>query len=264
MNSFEPTPEFGIETVSRNYKMPSMHYHSAYELYYLEAGCRDYFVGDKLFSVSAGDFVLIKPGVLHRTGGAYCVRTLVHFTDAFLQSIFRTDAAVRLVRCFDSIKIVPSTEQHNHLVNLLKRLAKIDDRTEFVLVLAQLLLELEQCIKEEISQDQVGSIVAYINRNYADIKTLDQIASYFFISKYHLCRIFKSAMQMTIVDYLNQIRIKNARQLLELSDQDMGNIAELCGFSSISYFSAVFKKSIGISPTRYRKEHKRNESVCSK
>ena len=65
MNSYCTTAQYSIETVSRNFKMPSMHYHDAYELYYLEAGSRDYFVEDKLFSVSAGEFVLIPPGKMH-------------------------------------------------------------------------------------------------------------------------------------------------------------------------------------------------------
>ena len=61
MDGFCVTPEYGIETISRNFKMQSMHYHDSYEIYFLEAGIRTYFVEDKFFSVSAGEVVLIPP-----------------------------------------------------------------------------------------------------------------------------------------------------------------------------------------------------------
>ena len=67
MQSFMATADHIIETTSGNHKMPSMHYHASYELYYLEMGSREYFVEDKLFSVAAGNFVLIAQGKLHRT-----------------------------------------------------------------------------------------------------------------------------------------------------------------------------------------------------
>ena len=49
------------------------------------------------------------------------------------------------------------------------------------------------------------------------------------------------------------MKIKNARQLLEFSDREVGDIAEACGFNSVAYFSNVFKKITGISPSEYRK-----------
>ena len=67
MGNFSTTPDYMLNCDSGSIKMPSMHYHASYELYYLQTGNRDYFIEDKLFPVSAGDFVLIPPGKLHRT-----------------------------------------------------------------------------------------------------------------------------------------------------------------------------------------------------
>lgn len=254
MNSFCTTAEYSVETVSRNFKMPSMHYHNAYELYYLEAGSRDYFVEDKLFSVSAGEFVLIPPGKLHRTGGAYCVRTLVHFTMDFLEKTFTTGVAEQLTGCFSQVKIRPGQKQQCQ--DLLKMLNDSTDETEFALLLGQLLQMLAKCGNQEIQYDQVGRIVAYINQNYASIHNIDQIAEVFYVSKYHLCRVFKKAMQVTIIDYLNEVKLKNARYLLERTDRDVGEIAILCGFHSVAYFSNIFKRSTGLAPSLFRKQRK--------
>ena len=252
MNSYCTTAEYSIVTVSRNFKMPSMHYHDAYELYYLEAGSRDYFVEDKLFSVSAGEFVLIPPGKLHRTGGAHCVRTLVQFTPEFLERIFTAQTAQRLTACFCHVKIQPGTHQQRCQA-LLKQLEESVGEMDFALTLGCLLQTLDKCGDPEIQYDQTGAIVTYINKNYPSIENIDQIAAEFYISKYHLCRVFKRAMGLTVIAYLNQVRLKNAAQLLTDSCKDIAEIAELCGYHSVAYFSNLFKKSMGFAPTEYRK-----------
>ena len=61
-------------------------------------------------------------------------------------------------------------------------------------------------------------------------------------------------MKVTVIEYLNQIRIKNARQLLEFSDKDIGQVAQLCGFRSTAYFCNLFRKLTGTSPTEFRRE----------
>lgn len=254
MDSFCPTPEYGIETVSRNFRMPSMHYHDAFELYYLEAGTRNYFVEDKLFSVSAGEFVLIPPGKLHRTGGEYCVRTLVHFTVEYLETVYRSQVIPGLLDCFAHVKIHPSPEQLSVCTLLLRQLAEAPGKSEFAIILGLLLKTLSRCADVEICHGFVGNVVAYINDNYAAIDGISQIAEHFFVSKYHLCRVFKNAMHVTIIEYLNQVKLKNARQLLELSDRDVGEIAQLCGYHSVAYFSNIFKRTTGESPSSYRRK----------
>ena len=55
MRGYAKTPDHMIHICSSSGKMPSMHYHDSYELYYLAMGSREYFIEDKLFSVAAGD-----------------------------------------------------------------------------------------------------------------------------------------------------------------------------------------------------------------
>ena len=253
MQSFLATADHIIETTTITKKMPSMHYHTSYELYYLEMGSREYFVEDKLFSVAAGEFVLIAPGKLHRTGGEQCVRTLINFTKEFLCRYLAPDAVEQMLVCFENPKIVPTERQQGGCKQLLRRLAASADETEFALTLGLLLLTLGRCGSEEIENDYVSTVVEYINGHFAQITSIGQIAEAFFVSKYHLCRVFKNAMKLTIIEYLNQVKIKNARQMLEFSDREVGDIAELCGFNSVAYFSNVFKKITGMAPSEYRK-----------
>ena len=253
MQSFLATADHIIETTAITKKMPSMHYHSSYELYYLEMGSREYFVEDKLFSVATGEFVLIAPGKLHRTGGEQCVRTLINFTKEFLCRYLNPDTVEQMLGCFEYPKLVPTERQQGNCKQLLRRIASSVDEEEFALNLGLLLLALGRCGGQEIENDYVSTVVEYINRNFAEITSIGQIAEAFFVSKYHLCRVFKNAMKVTLIEYLNQVKIKNARQLLEFSERDVGDIAESCGFNSVAYFSNVFKKITGMAPSEYRK-----------
>lgn len=246
--------DFIIDTASGNTKMPSMHFHASYELYYLEMGSREYFIEDKMFSVSAGDFVLIPPGMLHRTGGEYGVRILVGFKQRFLSRVYTPEVVEGLLKSFEHLKVTPSQTQQPVCKGYLKRMALTTDETEQALLLGLLLSELSKCKNQEIRDGYISTIVAYINQNYATINNIGQIADHFFVSKYHLCRIFKNTMQVTIIEYLNQIRIKNACQMLDFSSRDIGEISELCGYNSVAYFSNVFKKITGVAPSEYRKE----------
>ena len=69
------------------------------------------------------------------------------------------------------------------------------------------------------------------------------------LSKYHLTRKFKTATGITPVEYLTIIRCQNAQRLLMKNIYTVSEVAELCGFESPSYFSKIFKKTIGLCPS---------------
>lgn len=256
MPTFAKTGEYFIETRESGGAMSYMHYHDTYELYYLDIGTRNYFIEDKIFSVSAGDFVLIPPSKLHRTGGSYGLRTLIGFDYAFLAKTYRGEALEQLLSGFNHLHISPPKELHSELRSILKELKSCEGETTFALYLGVLLEKLSRCTPDTNYDEQMGRILKYINTNFADINNIEQIAEQFYISKYHLCRIFKESMKMTVIDYLNIIKVKSACSLLESSDKSVLEISQLCGFNSTAYFSNVFKKIMKTSPSRYKKEKK--------
>ena len=250
----DPNSQYEITRSEGCYPMPEMHVHPYYELYYLEAGSREYFVEDAIFPVQAGEFVPVAPGKLHRTGGEYGMRTLVCFREEFLLQIFSRSTVARLTACFENRKLVPTEEQRVRLVALLRRMEEVNDEVAFALALGQLLQELGSCAQRSVGGDPVSAMVAYINANFASIRNISQIAERFYISKFHLCRVFKEAMKMTVVEYLNRVRVQNACRYLRSSDKDVAEVALLCGFHDAAYFSNVFKRVMGVTPSVYRRE----------
>ncbi len=253
MAIYSTTEEYFISTSSSSAVMPSMHYHDSYEIYYLEAGNREYFVEDKYFSVAAGSFVLIPKMKFHRTGGTYGLRTLVGFTDEFLKKTYSDKAITEMLKCFNNTLVIPDESKHKRFSSLLKHLATAQSETEFALYLGVLLSELSLCKPETNYDEQISRIISYINANFSEIHSIEQIADFLYISKFHLCHTFKKAMGITVIDYLNSIKIKNACNLITSTDKGFLEISQLCGFNSSAYFSKVFKDITGVSPSAYKK-----------
>ena len=76
------------------------------------------------------------------------------------------------------------------------------------------------------------------------------------MSKYHLCRRFKNITGFTIMEYILKTRLAAAKNMLKTESISITEISEKCGFSSVSYFSRVFKEHTGITAIAYRKEYR--------
>ena len=83
--------------------------------------------------------------------------------------------------------------------------------------------------------------------------TLNDICSHFMIGKSHLSFIFKNNMGSSVMQYYNTLKIDEAKKLLRDNLHSISQISEMLGFSCIHSFSRAFKKSVGASPTEYKK-----------
>lgn len=101
---------------------------------------------------------------------------------------------------------------------------------------------------------ECSQIKRYLDSNFADSITLDQLASLAHMSKYYLVHAFTRYTGMSPITYLNGRRIEISRELLSTTDHSIAQIASLTGFSSQSYFAQVFKREVGKTPAQYRKE----------
>ena len=94
--------------------------------------------------------------------------------------------------------------------------------------------------------------VDYISKNYAADIDLEMTADYVNKSKNYFSYLFKKEMGVSFVEYLNQVRIEEAKKLLETTDEKSYEISKRVGYSDNKYFSIVFKKYTGMSPAQYR------------
>lgn len=104
------------------------------------------------------------------------------------------------------------------------------------------------------SADDVREVVKYIEKNYFNPITVDDMIENIHVSKYHFIRRFRRAMGVTPYSYLTNYRINKSKTLLRTTSKSVSEIAEICGFMDTSNFISHFKKHTGQKPLGYRKD----------
>lgn len=94
----------------------------------------------------------------------------------------------------------------------------------------------------------------YIDNHFKEDLTLDHLAKLAHLNKYYLSHSFRREFGTSPINYLISRRVDESRFLLRKTDHSLSLIAEILGFSSLSYFSQCFRRVEGISPTEYRKQ----------
>lgn len=99
----------------------------------------------------------------------------------------------------------------------------------------------------------LAPVKEYLEEHFREKITLDQLAAKFYMNKYYLAHMFKQQYGVPVNQYLQQIKITQAKQLLRFSDFSMEKIAAESGLGDANYFSRVFKKVEGVTPGEYRR-----------
>lgn len=150
--------------------------------------------------------------------------------------------------------VFPMDEKLIFLANSLKKELMQQEPNDHVvsMLITEILCSLS--IKRESEQSEpVKRAKTYINTHYSEPISLQDIAQHASLSKYYFSRQFQSEVGLTPWEYLVQIRLRHAMQLLSDSHQSIEAIAFACGYTSSSHFCRAFKKETGFSPAFFRK-----------
>lgn len=250
------------------------HTHNLYEILYIFTGDRSFFINDRTYNVKDGDLVLISHNTLHKAINpdiSECEGILLYFDVSFISPT--CDIKQHLSPLFDqehTIISLPVNERSFFEQLFYKILREVRLQNDgFELAVQSLLLQQLVYLCRHIKHNQikpfdhpspmhekVSEIVRYINRHFREPLSLTSLSEHFYISPSYLSKVFKEATGFTFVEYLNNVRIKEAKRLLAETDQKVIQIAEEVGFGSITHFGRVFKEITGNQPLHFRKEKK--------
>jgi AraC-like DNA-binding protein len=110
------------------------------------------------------------------------------------------------------------------------------------------------------SKKLICDILIYINQNINKNITIDELSNIFFFDKFYIMKLFKKELNITIINYINAMRIYNSLKDFKYNNNIM-RIALNNGFNSIEYFSETFKNVLKISPREYKYFIKRNNKL---
>lgn len=99
----------------------------------------------------------------------------------------------------------------------------------------------------------ISSVKSFLDEHYSEKLSLKSVANRFLIEKHYLARLFKEQYGVTLVTYLQQVRITHAKRMLRFTDKSIEEIGLECGIGELNYFSRVFKKLEGVSPSEFRR-----------
>jgi transcriptional regulator GlxA family with amidase domain len=101
---------------------------------------------------------------------------------------------------------------------------------------------------------RISRAIEYMEKNFAERVTLDELAACCHVSRRHFFRLFEQAVGVAPMEYLKKVRLQKAAAMLLTTDSNVTEVAFACGFNDSNYFSSLYHKEFGLSPSRFKRE----------
>ena len=256
-----------------------LHWHNNIEFVFIESGSMKFYSGGSIYNLTEGDFLAIRSHELHSGNICNvnnCERILVQFSPDIILPAFPGSFEVKYLTPFINVTLpapllhLPEKESVNTGIDaLIREIYHVYMQKNYAydlkvkILIYQIILKIVERSKGHWSvtlhdQDdgakynEITRIIKYIQENFRDNISIRDMAFAYNMSYSTLCRIMKRKMGLTINEYINGIRLMEAERLLLTTDKSILAISGESGFSDPSYFTRVFKKRYGYSPTRFR------------
>lgn len=193
------------------------------------------------------------------------------FLSGHFKSVFETKYLnpVTQNRHLDLLALRGNTEGQQQLLRKLRLLSKLQTESDTEFQTRNLLSEIWLLLLNEIknadtsifhapqkNQDRILTMIAFIQENFAEKLTLEDIAGSAAVSTRECLRCFRASIHQSPMDYLIEYRIRISKKMLETTSLSITDIALRCGFNSNSYYTKQFHRICGKTPNAYRKELK--------
>jgi AraC-like DNA-binding protein len=249
----------------RNY----LHVHSFYEICYVFCGEGEFRIDDQRLRVGPGDLFIARPDERHEIISAqeaplgiyFWSYTLVPATPlkpTDLNRLFDAFASGKQSICHEQYRIARVLEsltseiaaQGIGFAAIIEGLVKqlLIETARAATEIAPIAPPLSRAHHDTVTQ----TIVRYLQDNYRQTLSLKEIAAQVHLSERHMSRLFKAATSLSIKQYVIQLKMDTAKQLLLNQDMSVSDIAYEVGYHDVRHFSTAFRHYTGVSPTHYR------------
>lgn len=271
---------FYVEHMKFQHFPNPLQFHPDIEILFVIRGTGTRFVGDSVAHFGPGDLIMIGQNVPHvwysdekETKENSDLDTEIIFV-LFKKEIFgdqfwdlpESQSILRLIKLSQrGIKVTGKSREMisqlmksisdavglNRITLLLSILEIIASRKEYQFLASPI----AQYTINESDSNRLSKVYKYVNNNYYNEITLENIAKIANLSTPAFCRYFKKRANKTFIKFLNEIRVANACRLLMVEDLPVASICYTCGYSNVSYFIKQFKKITGFTPLNYKKKY---------
>lgn len=246
-----------------------IHFHPFTEFYYITSGEGRFSIEDSGVDVKTDDFLIInsnvghsiyptnESGILEYISIGIDSISIVNFVENADNlegtKYFHTDLKDAKDYIYESFREILGEFSSNEL--FAKSMANAKASVLVIDILRMFNEEIELNHDKKVNK-QIDYIKNYIDNNYAEDIKLETLSQMAFMNKFHLISEFKQSYRVTPIEYLILKRIEVTKNLLISTNHSMEEISSIVGFNSQSYFNQVFKKKVGITPSKFRKNHR--------
>ena len=256
-----------------------LHWHEEIEVIFIYHGKGQVQINLVNYQVESGDILIVSPESLHggnNEGGialgcyalVFPLAIFANTRDKVYQSYFKplleqekelmpliTKSNSRYLMLKNRImKIISLTEKKPLAYDLQQKMELFGLLTDIISAGGERtkieMLEIDKGLSD------MRRLIKYKTDNSHKKLTLENLAEYCGISKYHFLRLFKKNTARSCIAYLNQVRLEKAAQALQFTEKQVSAICYEVGFDNVSYFIRAFKKYYGLSPLKYRNKMK--------
>ena len=239
------------------------HTHNHAELFYIVGGKGQFLIEDQLYPVNTNHLVIINPNVTHTevSLNAQPLEYIVLGIEGVELSITEnSNGQFCILDHFESMDITSCLRNILREMEL-KQPGYEDICQAFMEILIIRLMRSTGLSVPAEPQNNVGNhhcaaVRRYIDHHFKESLTLDQLAEEAHMNKFYLSHSFKQEYGISPINYMISRRLEESKYLLAETDLSMSQIAQLLGFSSLSYFSQVFHRTQEITPMEYRHHNK--------
>lgn len=267
--------EVSIETI-QSYEQGSFlwHWHPEIELTWIMSGAIEYHVNNQSYILTEGEGLFGNSNTLHSgymKDGQECTYLSVTFHPRFLygyeNSILQTKYIDFITSndSWSSLKLEKHVEWHQEVLSHMKNLYRLSLKktADYELAVHIMLMQIfgklyhyfsnlpEKERQPQKHLQRLRDIISFLQDNYSQDVTLDDVAAHVSICKSECCRFFKKHMNMTIFEYLLFLRVQNSLAFLK-KGESITKTASLVGFSSPAYYGQIFKRHMKCTPKEYR------------
>ncbi|MBQ3052500.1 MAG: helix-turn-helix domain-containing protein [Clostridia bacterium] len=242
-----------------------LHFHTDYELCYVQAGEFRFVLNEKILDLTPGDAVIVPKNAIHNTDSGDCLYNYLITLSFDNHHLFYETSTMLSELCAENIVHIP-TDKKGEVEELLY---KIEDeyikkrdshQTLIKFYIGELLTmlyryRLSRTENPSHSMSIIQKIVDYITLNFDRDITLNTLCKKYNISSSYLSHKFKNTMGCSISEYITSVRIANAEKLLKSGKISITEVSAKCGFNDSNYFARVFKQHKGITPYKFLKNN---------
>ncbi len=227
-----------------------------YELEFYLEDCGIAYVDDKQYEIKKNTVLFARPEEKRHSRLPMKSHYVRFFTDdEYILSLLSSIPTV-----FSSAKTEEYVRRVRSLISYQSESGKTRElalASEFLALLAEIYGEcriISRLQSDTLPQNSLAVTEAqiYIEEHYADECRLSDIAAHVSFSPVYFHKLFKTATKKTPYRYVNEVRLRHAKQFILTEELPLSEIGERCGFSSQQYFNYAFKKETGMTPTQYK------------